>query len=144
MLKNVEFTDYTKRIEYTSNFWSESVRKYVDTMYDSVYSVFEGVYVSDNLNLNHSIEQELDNSTEAYSVADDIDQILKYHKDLIDSDRKFVLLCVIIFKEHQSPTGDWRWHKWGEYIGTQEPTSEYLYDEPDIDHVYIYEFIEIK
>lgn len=40
-------------------------------------------------------------------------------------------------RAEQSPEGGWRWHKWGEYIGDHTPTAEYLYDEPEIERVYV-------
>jgi hypothetical protein len=32
----------------------------------------------------------------------------------------------------------------GEYLGTQNPQCEYLYDEPDIEEVYIFEIVEVN
>lgn len=43
----------------------------------------------------------------------------------------------------QYPEGGWRWHKWGPYIGVQNPQCEYLYDEKNIDVVYTYHIYEI-
>ena len=37
----------------------------------------------------------------------------------------------------------WRWHKWGPYIGTQDPQCEYLADEPEIKEVFVYRFIQL-
>lgn len=46
-------------------------------------------------------------------------------------------------KEHEPPKDGWRWHKWGPYIGTQEPKAEYLYDEPTITLIYTYTIIQL-
>jgi hypothetical protein len=40
--------------------------------------------------------------------------------------------------------GGWRWHKWGPYIGTQEPKCEYIHDEPEIEEVFTYHVYELK
>lgn len=45
---------------------------------------------------------------------------------------------VCVRRADQSPTGGWRWHKWGEYIGDHWPQHEYIYDERDIDQVYTF------
>jgi hypothetical protein len=47
-----------------------------------------------------------------------------------------------VIKANQSHEGGWRWHKWGEYIGKYEPQYEYLYDEPEIEKVYVYHIYE--
>jgi hypothetical protein len=39
----------------------------------------------------------------------------------------------------------WRWHKWGEYIGTKNPQHEYLYDEDEsIQEVFCYHIYKRK
>lgn len=71
-----------------------------------------------------------------YGVADNIEQLKEYYKAGIESNEtEIVISFVTIRKEDQSKEGGWRWHKWGEYIGTQEPTMEYIADEPIIDSV---------
>lgn len=51
---------------------------------------------------------------------------------------------VRMLKKDQPSYGGWRWHKWGEYIGTKNPQYEYLYDEPDIEEVYTYHIYDVK
>jgi len=70
---------------------------------------------------------------------------LKAHLPLVvtESERKFVISLVPIYKEDQPERDGWRWHKWGEYIGEQTPTHEYLYDEPVIELVYAYHVYEL-
>lgn len=80
------------------------------------------------------------NSEWVYGVADDIPQILKHHKNVVDSEEPWALFCVELRGKHQPKDGGWRWHKWGTYIGTREPQCEYLYDEPDIDKILVYSF----
>ena len=78
----------------------------------------------------------------SYGVCDSIEQMLERCPMLETSDRKFAVGFTLVRKADQSPQGGWRWHKWGEYIGTQEPKCEYLYDEPVIEQAYCYNVIE--
>lgn len=83
-----------------------------------------------------------------YGVADNLDQIHEYITKTVKSiqkdynspsDEVFILVTVTpIFKNDQPSTHGWRWHKWGEYIGIREPKCEYLYDEPEIDTVFVF------
>jgi hypothetical protein len=57
---------------------------------------------------------------------------------------KFFVTFVKLTRANQPPSGGWRWHKWGPYIGKQEPQCEYLHDEPDIEEVYTFHVYEIK
>lgn len=69
-----------------------------------------------------------------YGVADNYQQVIdKYSLDTVDV--PLVLFITEVRKDEQYESGGWRWHKWGEYIGDQEPTREYLYDEPHIESV---------
>lgn len=74
-------------------------------------------------------------------VADDTNQIVEYMEKTGFSN--CVVFITPIYKDQQTPTGGWRWHKWGQYIGKHKITSEYLYDEPDIDQVLVWEIIVI-
>lgn len=82
-------------------------------------------------------------------VCDNFHQILDRASNILDNDvlgnpdRNFVIGLSTVEKSKQSSEGGWRWHKWGEYIGTQNPQCEYLYDEPEIDKVYCYHIYEI-
>lgn len=81
----------------------------------------------------------------SYGVADDLDQIMsKYKKYLFDPDRLFILNLDLVRKSDQPAHDGWRWHKWGPYIGTQNPVAEYLADEPEIEHVILFSFIELE
>lgn len=79
---------------------------------------------------------------EPYGVADNVEQIIAANPVLQDPDRKFVITVTRIKKSEQPLDGGWRWHKWGRYIGTQEPTYEYLFDEPSIDEVLCFHIYE--
>lgn len=77
-----------------------------------------------------------------YGVCDSIEQLLAKYPELEAEDREFVVTLSPIRKAEQYPQGGWRWHKWGEYIGTQQPTCEYIFDEPTIELVYVYHIYE--
>ena len=87
---------------------------------------------------------------EAYGVADNIEQILNYHKEeFIDTPEKYILFYTKIYqhKENAGEWGGWRWHKWGPYIGNLNPQCEYLDDEEFGEdfpgYILVYEFFKV-
>jgi hypothetical protein len=114
----------------------------------------KGIYEIGHFSLNHclivkyesypNIEDLSDNVYFGeFGVCDNYKQILEQCPGLITSDRKFIISVTPILKKEQSDWGGWRWHKWGEYIGNQKPTTEYIYDEPEIEKVYVYHIYEL-
>lgn len=85
---------------------------------------------------------ELGDDFGCYGVCDDYKQVLEKITVLHDPERKFVVLVTPVLRGNQPRDGGWRWHKWGEYIGTKTPTCEYLHDEPEIEKVYCYHIYE--
>lgn len=83
-------------------------------------------------------------SVNSYGVCDSAAQLLAACPELEKSDRRFVVTLTSVKKADQPDWGGWRWHKWGPYIGTQNPQYEYLYDEPDIDEVWVYHIYEAR
>lgn len=80
-----------------------------------------------------------------YGVCDNYQQVLDQCPMLTeDESRRFVITVKEVRRELQHPEGGWRWHKWGAYIGTKTPTCEYLYDEPEIESVFVYHIYEAK
>lgn len=77
-----------------------------------------------------------------YGVCDSAEQLLSKCPELEASDRQFIVTLTPITKATQPPEGGWRWHKWGEYIGTQDPQCEYLHDEPSIEKVCVFHIYE--
>jgi hypothetical protein len=77
-----------------------------------------------------------------YGVCDNYEQVLEAYPSIVESDEEFILTLTPVRKADQPESGGWRWHKWGPYIGTQERTCEYLYDEPNVDLVYTYCFYQ--
>lgn len=82
-----------------------------------------------------------------YGVCDDWRQIFSKMADrmrpYIDSPEPFVVFVSKIAKKSQPEEGGWRWEKWGEYIGDKQPQYEYLYDEPEIDEVFVFEVYHV-
>ena len=92
--------------------------------------------------LGEAYEQYPEIELGCYGVCDSLEQVKERCKELSDPDREFVVTLTEVKRADQSPEGGWRWHKWGEYIGTHDIQCEYLYDEEGIDRVdcfHIYE-----
>lgn len=106
--------------------------------------ICKGIYIMGHWSAGRVIAQriveeypELDNDTFCYGVCDSIEQLVKRY-DFDADHRKFFISFVLITKAGQESPGGWRWHKWGQYIGTQNPQHEYIADEPNIDRVFTY------
>ena len=78
----------------------------------------------------------------SYGVCDNYQQIFNQCPMLKESNRKFFITIKLVKKQDQDECGGWRWHKWGPYIGTHEITTEYLYDEPIVEEVFVYHIYE--
>lgn len=110
------------------------------------------VFEIGHFNLNHMLGEPIKseypqfaNDFSCYGVCDRPSQIINACPELVtDETRKFVISITPIEKKSQSPDGGWRWHKWGSYIGTQQPSREYIYDEPKIEKVYCYHVYELE
>ena len=112
----------------------------------------EGVYISDYSFQLYALERSnsyikgpqftTNDAAWYYGVCDGIENLLEVIPELTSTDREFVVLLHKIAKKNQPNEGGWRWHKWGDYIGTQTPTTEYIYDEPEIEVVYCYHIYE--
>lgn len=83
---------------------------------------------------------------DCFGVCDSPEQLISIIPDEVvkSGNRKFVISMVKINKSQESKDGGgWRWHKWGTYVGNQNPQCEYLADEPLIDMVWTYHIYEI-
>jgi hypothetical protein len=80
----------------------------------------------------------------AYGVIDSPDQFQEYFAGILKADeRDFFVTFTEIRKDEEPQEGGWRWHKWGPYFGTQKPQCEYIYDEPEIESVYLFHIYEL-
>ena len=79
-----------------------------------------------------------------YGICDNYQQILDKWPHLEIDTKKYFITLVQMNREDQPDDGGWRWHKWGEYIGIQNPQHEYLFYEEHIDTVYTYHIYTIE
>lgn len=83
--------------------------------------------------------EDLPHGLNAYGVCDSIMQFIQdFGLELESSPRELCASFTEIRKVDMPEAGGWRWHKWGPYVGRGEPTTEYLYDEPAFDAVWVY------
>jgi hypothetical protein len=88
---------------------------------------------------------DVDGDFNCYGVCDSPEQfMLRHGKSLQENPRQFCVYFVKITKKDSPPEGGWRWHKWGPYIGVQNPQCEYIYDEPVIEEVCTYHVYELN
>lgn len=83
-----------------------------------------------------------DLSINEYGVCDNYMQILEKCPEIQDPKRQFIITLTPVKRKNQPSSGGWRWHKWGQYIGTKTPEYEYLYDEYGIEEVFVYHIYE--
>lgn len=77
-----------------------------------------------------------------YGVCDTPEQVLETWPSLATDENRFVILFTEINREHHP---DWRWHKNGRYIGTQNPEWEHLGEEDEsIQKVLTFSIIRLK
>jgi len=145
MLENVEVVnnDPIQRLIAEANSNDPDIRRHRQGVYEIGSFNFEYMMVGfkDSFETRHpSIE-----GTDFYNVGvcDNYQQVLDKWPIIETETRKFVMSITPIVKANQPPQGGWRWHKWGDYIGVHQPQCEYLYDEPQIDKVYVYHIYEI-
>ena len=149
--------------EYYANLkWEDVLTKLSDGVYE-YYDVNDPRFDNIKFNTHEYVTPEIANElnceyvdfleykgkifmSHPYGVCDNWEQIferepdIKYYKD---SKEKFVIFLCKHTKSQQPQHGGWRWHKWGEYIGDQNPQCEYLKDEPEIEYIYTYHIARI-
>ncbi len=81
-----------------------------------------------------------------YGVADNLQQIVDFYNTNEDGFFKgnHVISCFEVHRNPNAPYSGWRWHKWGQYIGTQNPRCEYLNDEPEIEKVVCFSIYKVR
>lgn len=80
----------------------------------------------------------------SYGVHDSAQAFLDEYGEALEADpRELLVLFVAMRRDEQYEEGGWRWHKWGPMIGKQVPTTEYLYNEPEIESVVVFHVYEI-
>lgn len=79
-----------------------------------------------------------------YGVCDHYQQVLDLYPEMVTNTSEYFIFLTPVTKLTQPSYGGWRWHKWGKYIGTQDPQAEYLADEPEIEEVYCYHIYKLS
>jgi len=109
-----------------------------------------GIYESPSFSFGNTIQNAKEDYFDfegfgPYGVCDNIDQVKdRYSKWLNNPELDFCISFTKVSKSDQPSDGGWRWHKWGEYIGTKDPQHEYLYDEGNhIQEVYVYHIYQL-
>ncbi len=129
-------TNITVNTELLATVFSE-IRKPEEYTLTSEDNPQIGVYNNVGFNFEHFVKEKLYMSS--YGVADNIQQVLDVCTPLVeDRANSYCIFCQEVLKSEQPINGGWRWHKWGEYHGTQNPKCEYLYNEPDIESVLVF------
>ncbi len=80
----------------------------------------------------------------AYGVCDNYQQILDTHKKILSNPSKNYVIGLSTVRRENETKRNWKWDGWGEYIGTQNPEHEYIYDDKHIDVIYCYQIFEIE
>lgn len=86
-----------------------------------------------------------ENNAWYYGVADNLEQIVDLYNKNEEGWFKgnHVILCWKVKKDPNNPCSGWRWHKWGDYIGTQNPQCEYINDEPEINEAVVFSICKV-
>lgn len=114
----------------------------------SFVELMEGVYMIGHFNGGHMLPDNVfdpypdEISCGSYGVCDSMANLMERTPELVTSEREFVVTMTRVRRTDQPESGGWRWHKWGEYIGTFDSQCEYLYDEVGIDEVFCYHVFE--
>lgn len=111
-----------------------------------------GVYEDGSFNFDNRVKGQVrdyiksidEGDFQENGVCDNYQQILEKWPEIEASAQKFVISVTPVLKEHQDAEGGWRWYKWGDYIGTGTPTTEYLYDEPLFEEVLCFHIYELR
>jgi hypothetical protein len=78
----------------------------------------------------------------SYGVVDDYQQLLDIY-DFDKDPRRLCITMVEIRREDEPERDGWRYHKWGEYYGTQNPQCEYIYDDKHIERVFTFSIYQV-
>lgn len=79
-----------------------------------------------------------------YGIADNEFQIKKRFKFLEKSENKYIIIMEPVWRSQQPESGGFRYHKHGPYIGCQDLKSEYLYDDKNVEKVFLFHVYQIK
>ena len=118
-----------------------------DPWFDVLHHSFEIQDVGERLTWAREKFIERENAglpTGAYGVADSIEQVIERWPFLVQDEHRYLISYMTVRHEDEPDRGGWRWHKWGPYIGTQDPQYEYLADESGIEQVICFHIYQYK
>lgn len=159
------------RIDKEHQSWKNTEYEHDDIVYvQQEYST--GVIVCSDFNFNHIIDsktnyetindfffvdkntgeiyqsifdEELGVVASTYGVCDTIDEAILYFEACIANKKhEYCIVLSPVYRKNQPPDHGWRYHKWGTYIGTQNPQHEYLYDDKHIDMLYCFNLYVVR
>lgn len=147
-------SEIPERLKSDQDFISHCHNENGEYYYPATYKIGNGIYTTHLLEevlktyfgVDNVKPYDYDADPDVYGTADDIDQILENqdHKNwFINHKNKYILGVDMINKIDQPARDGFRKHKWGPYIGNKSKGFEYLYDEPDMNHIIIYHFYRI-
>lgn len=135
---------HVKREEVSEEVWNDMIE-----LLDSVVHLDTGMYQIPAFNADVHTD-DIQNSDhirletfQGYGVCDTPEQAVTY-LGLRGLPDPYVIFFTEITKADEPKTDGWRWHKWGPYIGTQNPQCEYIADEPEIERVFVFEVYPVK
>lgn len=166
MLKSPTLRQPTNLDHITDPVMRQEVREYSDISRWLTVEHCAGVMLVDGFNSQYSFEEPVDSydtghSAETveymrqirpeqtydlswgdfpnYGVVDSPAQFCEMFAAAIDTaPGNFYVTLTEVRRKDEPKSGGWRYHKWGEYYGTQEPQCEYLYDDLHIDSVWCF------
>ena len=139
-----KFSEVCMPTEYTGVFWCTDDNIFSECKQHQVYgskTYWETIDSFPRDKMSDYIAY--DNNAWYYGVADNLEQIIDLYNNAEWFKGNHVILCWMVEKEPDNPCSGWRWHKWGDYIGTRNPQCEYLNDEPEINEVVVFSIYKV-
>ena len=148
-LKSSRAKDWANQPEWVKHVMNRHKNYAVNTFKRGIYTA-RYPYQDSLINAHNHLKVPCDEywdfeSGNSYGVCDGVQNFLEvFDEELKSIPEKVFVILTPVFKDCQPEHGGWRWHKWGPYIGYQNPRYEYLYDEEDIDIVWLYHIYKVK
>lgn len=78
-----------------------------------------------------------------YGMADNYEQLLKYYPELLNGDKKHIVLTEWLYRDDENRDSGFRYHKNGPYLGEKEIRSEYFNNDTHIDKILLFNILEV-
>ena len=147
-VKRINFNYIFQPTGYTGVYYSTGDENTINAWCKQNATLYKFYRKMKKLMKSGAIDEEINNIRENawdFGVADDIQQVLGYYADRDPEIYKgnHVIFINTVKRNPNAPCCGWRWHKWGKYIGTQNPQCEYLNDETDIEEVVCFSIYKV-